>query len=116
MTATIHAFPNQIERDKLEFDRTDSSPYIRAIDEAVALAKIVMESHDRAAVIGRIGALRRSVERMETYRDDLDDLVLLDHECEITLRAIPGTLARLCGMAQSRLGSSSGTAPISQDA
>ena len=116
MTATLHAFPDQFERDQLEFDRTDSSPYIRAVDEAAALAAIVMEPHDRTAIIGRIGALRRSVERMATYRDDIDDLVLLDHECEIELRAMPGALAGLCGMARSRSGSRLGSDPIMQDA
>ena len=77
---------------------SESWYYIRAVDEATALAEAVMVPHDRTAIIGRIDALRRAIEQMTAYRDDLDDLVLLDHGCEIELRAMPGALAALCGM------------------
>ena len=98
MTASLHAFPDQFERDQLEFDRTDSSPYIRAIEEAAALAEAVMVPHDRTAIIGRIEALSRAIERMAAYRDDLDDLVDLGHDCVVELRAMPAASAGLCGI------------------
>ena len=57
-----------------------------------------MAVRDPASLYDTIAALGRRITHLARNRpDDLGDLVLLGHGCEIELRAMPDALAPLCG-------------------
>lgn len=91
MTAIILAFPTPLERDEAEFDRTDTSNYVRALVEAAALLNAV--AHGRAGLARRIEAFAAQLDHLASYRPDcLEDEVLWEGGCPVVLRLVPGKL------------------------
>ena len=94
MTATVIPFPTKLDRDDLEFLRTGSSNYLRAIDEANAIWA-GMEQSGQAAPIERLAALSRQIDLLAAYRpEDVRDLVLLG-SMSVELRMAPRLLTAM---------------------
>ena len=75
MNATLIAFPDDMDRSDREFDRTGSTDFSRAGDEATALYDDMLAGELRASLLGRVERLTLQVAWLETWRSrDCEDL------------------------------------------
>lgn len=101
MAATIITFPDIHERNDREFDRTGSTPYIRAIDEAHDLGGMAMEQFlDRPAYRKRLDSLCATITGFAAWRE-VDDILPIElcggEEVHIRLRDVASFLRTVIG-------------------
>ena len=101
MAATIIAFPDIHERNDREFDRTGSTSYIRAIDEAHELGGMrTGQSLDRPAYLKRVAALEVIITGLATWRA-VDDILPIElsggGEVRIRIRDVASFLRNMIG-------------------
>lgn len=101
MAATIITFPDIHERNDREFDRTGSTPYIRAIDEAHELGGMrTGQFLDRTAYLKRVDALDATITGFATWRG-VEDILPIElcggEEVHISLRDVASFLRSMIG-------------------
>lgn len=98
MTAAVLPFPTLLERDEMEFERTGTSNYTRALAEAAILREAVKVPNDRPQIAARINSLQDALSHLERYRPEIiDDLVVLSDGSHVSLRLMPNYLHSLLG-------------------
>lgn len=102
MTASIIAFPDIHERNNREFDRTGSTTYTRAVEEAHDLGGLPHTNPtDRPVLLERIAALGIAITGLATWRDEVDWVLPIELHCgrleHVSLRDAPRFLRALIG-------------------
>lgn len=95
MNSNICNIPSQSDRSDTEFDRTGSSAFLRAGDEAAAIWDDKLSGADRASLSDRVERLHAQVRWLETWRyDDCQDLLRIG-SCWMPLSIAPEFLRAL---------------------
>ena len=97
MTATIIEFPSMHERNDREFERTGSTSYTRAVEEAHTLGGLVNQRVlNRAVFLKRVDALEAATIGLAAWREEVDAIILIEMLpgawAPTTLRALPKLL------------------------
>ena len=88
VTATIINFPSMHERNDREFQRTGSTTYTRAVEEAHTLGSLSNQrALGRPAVLLRADALEITIRGLATWREEVRSI--------IPIELLPGVLAHI---------------------